>query len=166
MRMKSIMVCLLAALAAAHLPAQAKATFTIEGEGVGYVLLNDVVKLFEGMAPPGDNFRDKIMQGLDRLYQEARLASEQKHVDAPFLERYNRVLLVLKLVILKSDAGKGTADPIVDSLIIREMNRFDVSEKLAEGTALQGIGSVAGSVAEELLSLKKYLDKLKNQPAP
>jgi len=164
MRLKSIIPWLLAALAAASLPAQMKPTFTIEGDGVGYMLLNDVVQLFSGMAT-GDEFRGKVLQGLDRLFVEARLAREKKLIDASFLERYHRVLLVLKLVILKSDAGKGAADPIVDSLLVREMNRFDISEKPAEGTAFLGIGSVAGIVAEELLSLKKYLDKIKGLPA-
>jgi len=166
MRLRFIMFWLLAFMATTGLPAQMKPTFTIEGDGVGYVLLNDVVKLFEGMAPAGGGFRDQVMQGLDRLYGEARLARERKHVDRTFLERYHRVLLVLKLVILKSDAGKGSADPIVDALIVREVNLFDDPVKMSEGGAIQGIGSVAGTVATELLSLKKYLDELKNQPAP
>jgi hypothetical protein len=163
MRLKFIIPWLLAALAATSLSAQMKPTFAIEGDGVGYVLLNDVVQLFSTMAT-GDEFRGKVLLGLDRSFVEARLAREKKLIDAAFLDRFHRVLLVLKLVILKSDAGKGVSDPIVDSLLVREMNRFDIAEKPAEGTAFSGIGSVAGFVAEELLSLKKYLDQFKGQP--
>ncbi len=166
MHSRFILLGLLAALAAAGLSAQMKPTFTIEGDGIGYLLLNDVVKLFEEMAPAGGDFRAKVMQGLDRLFQEARLAREKKLIDAHFIERYHRVLLVLKLVLLKSDAGKGSVDPIVDALIVREVNQFDDPVKMSEGGAIQGIGSVAGTVATELLSLKKYLDNLKSQSAP
>jgi len=163
MVMKNLVFWLLVVWLAVSLPAQQKATFSIEGDGIGYVLLNEVVKLFEEMAPAGDAFRDKIMQGLNRLFGEVRVAREQKHIDKFFFERYDRILLVLKLVMLKADKGKEAADPILDAVIIREINNFDIPQKLSEGGSVQGIGSVAGDVATELLSLKKYLDKLKSK---
>jgi hypothetical protein len=163
MKMKKLMMWTLVITFAASVSAQMKSTIEIKGDGVGYVLLNDVIKLFEEIAPSGGSFQEKILQGLDRLFREVRVAREQKYVDASFFERYKRILVVLKLVILKSERGKGGSDPILDTVIVREVNQFDDPVKMSEGDAIQGIGTVAGTVATELLSLKRHLDKVKGQ---
>jgi len=163
MKVKKLMVWTLVIAFAASVSAQTKSTIEIKGDGIGFVLLNDVIKLFEEVAPTGGSFQEKISQGLDQLFREVRVAREQNQVDASFFGRYNRILVVLKLVILKSERGKGGPDPILDAVIVREVNQFDDPVKMSEGDVIQGIGTVAGAVATEILSLKKHLDKVKGQ---
>jgi len=163
MKAKNLMIWSLAIVFAASGSAQTKSTIEIKGDGIGYVLLNDVINLFEEEAPSGGRFQEKVSQGLDRLFREVRVAREQNQVDASFSERFNRILVVLKLVMLKSERGKGGSDPILDAVIVRELNQFDDPVKMSERDVIQGIGTVAGTVATELLSLKKYLDKANGQ---
>ena len=138
-----------------------KPTFHIKGNGVGYILLNGVIVTFEGLNPQKpDEWRKKVHISLNRLNKEASLAKTQEKIDEPFFTRYRRILLVLKLVMLK---GKEKGDTILNSFIVQEVNKFDIKTKMKEHELVKGIGSVAGAVAEELLSLKKYLDKQKNQ---
>lgn len=136
-----------------------KPTFHIKGNGVGYILLNGVIVTFEGLNPKKpDEWRKKVHISLNRLNKEADLARIQNKIDEPFFTRYRRILLVLKLVMLK---GKDDKDTILNSYIVQEVNKFDIKTKMKEHELVMGIGSVAGAVAEELLSLKKYLDQQK-----
>jgi len=138
-----------------------KSTFHIKGNGVGYILLNGVIVTFEGLNPQEpDEWRKKVHTSLNRLNKEAVLARTQQKIDEPFFTRYRRILLVLKLVMLK---GKDEKDTILNSYIVQEVNKFDIKTKMKEHEIVKGIGSVAGAVAEELLSLKKYLDEKKEQ---
>ena len=140
--------------------AQMKATFHIEGDGVGYLLLNGVIVTFEHDKPLSpEAFKTKVFASLNRLKKEADLALSQKHIDTHFFTRYKRILLVLRLVMIKD---KGIEDTILDATIIEEVNKFDSQAKMNKGDTVGGLGSVAGAVAEELLSLKKYIDEMSN----
>jgi hypothetical protein len=137
--------------------AQMRATFHIEGDGVGYLLLNGVIVTFEHDKPLSpEAFKTMVLDSLNRLNKEADLALEQKHIDQNFYTRYRRVLLVLRLVMVKA---KGVEDTILDDTIIEEVNKFDSQAEMKKGDPVEGLGSVAGAVAEELLSLKRYLDE-------
>ena len=136
--------------------AQMRATFHIEGDGVGYLLLNGVIVTFEHDKPLSpEAFKTMVLDSLNRLNKEADMALAEKHIDQSFFTRYKRVLLVLRLVMVKV---KGIEDTILDDTIIEEVNKFDSTAKLTQGDTIWGLGSVAGAVAEELLSMKKYLD--------
>ena len=136
--------------------AQMRATFHIEGDGVGYLLLNGVIVTFEHDKPlPPETFKTRVLTSLNRLNKEGALALSQKHIDNHFFTRYKRILLVLRLVMVRT---KEIEDTILDATIIEEVNKFDSQTKMTKGDTVWGLGSVAGAVAEELLSLKKYLD--------
>lgn len=149
-----LLICIIILTGAA--PAQMKATFHIEGDGVGYLLLNGVIVTFEHDKPLSpEAFQTMVLGSLNRLNKEADLALAQKHIDTHFFTRYKRIILVLRLVMVKI---KGTEDTILDAAIIEEVNKFDSQAKMNKGDTVSGLGSVAGAVAEELLSMKKYLD--------
>lgn len=151
-------ICMVCLLLSGPLLSQMKATFHIEGDGVGYVLLNGVITTFEGPLPKTpEEGKKRFLTSLNRLMAEARTARSREKIDAAFFERYKRILLVLNLVILK----EKNENQVLDSFIIQEVNQFDTSQKMGEGDMVMGIGSVAGAVAEELMSLKKYLDDQK-----
>jgi hypothetical protein len=151
-------ICMVCLLLSGPLLSQMKATFHIEGDGVGYVLLNGVITTFEGPLPgTSEEVKKRFLTSLNRLMAEARIARSREKIDAAFFERFKRILLVLNLVILK----EKNENQVLDSFIIQEVNQFHTSQKMGEEDMVMGIGSVAGAVAEELLSLKKYLDNQK-----
>lgn len=138
---------------------QMKATFHIEGDGVGYLLLNGVITTFEVPVPKDpEELKKQFLSSLNRLLVEAQAARTQEKITAVFFERFKRVLLVLNLAILmEKDENR-----VLESFIIQEVNKFDTSRKMGKEERVIGIGSVAGAVAEELMSMKKYLDDQKN----
>jgi len=139
---------------------QMKPTFQIQGDGVGYVLLNDVVVMFENLAPGIEDWRSKVFATMNGIYKESGLARKQGKIDDHFYERFERILQVIKLVLV---TDKDVEDPLLDAMIIREVNKFSIPTKMTLGKRVQGMGSVAAALTEELLSLKKYLDDIKSQ---
>lgn len=133
-----------------------KATFKIEGKDTGSVLLNEVILMFENrMSMPGDQFKPVIYKDLERLAMEARIARTEQKVDKLFYERYMRVLRVIKLV-LANDQKEHIFNPLIEA----EVNKFESQKDFhLPNTKKIGIGAVAGALAEELLSIKSYVDK-------
>lgn len=125
-----------------------KRTFDIPGDGPGYDLLrmlaDDVVEMFESF---------KHFNAVsDKWITRAREAKDAGQVDEAFFERYKRLAVVLKLLAVPDEQG------ILTDLIIEEINKFGV-DPLPETFEFRGMGSVAGKLAEEIMSLRVYLDK-------
>lgn len=129
--------------------------FKIKGDGVGYTLLNKVVFVFEGASKyPAAEFSEKIKQALVTFTRQAQKARQGEKIDKKFFDRFIRVLRVIGLVMANDKEHALMTPYIVDTV-----NQFHVKQKLPEEfDGPLGLGQIAGALAEELLSLKKYLD--------
>jgi hypothetical protein len=127
-----------------------KRTFKIQGDGPGYDLLrmlaDDVVQICESY--------QHFMEVSDKWIARAKKAKNNGHIDDVFFERYKRLAIVLKLISIPDKQG------ILTDLIIEEINKFGV-DPLEKNFEFRGLGSVAGKLTEEILSLKAYLDEKK-----
>ena len=127
-----------------------KRTFKIQGDGPGYDLLrmlaDDVVQICESY--------QHFMEVSDKWIAQAKKAKNNGHIDDVFFERYKRLAIVLKLIAIPDKQG------ILKDLIIEEINKFGV-DPLEKNFQFRGLGSVAGKLTEEILSLKAYLDEKK-----
>lgn len=127
-----------------------KRTFKIEGDGPGYDLLrmlaDDVVQICKSY--------QHFMEVSDKWITLAQKAKNNGHIDDVFFKRYKRLAIVLKLISIPDKQG------ILTDLIIEEINKFGV-DPLDKNFEFRGLGSVAGKLTEEILSLKAYLDKKK-----
>jgi len=138
----------------------------ITGKQAGYILLNSIVVTFAELSRTGKGSEEMILRELNSWMAQARLAKEKKLIDNEFFERYKRILVVIRLTIIRE------ADHAFDHLIIREINKFDIPRKM-EGK-VRGLATAADALAQEILSLKRYLDQklafgdqgafLKNRP--
>lgn len=153
--MVTILVCVLFFCGSLVL-SQTRRTFEITGEGVGYTLLNIVVKAFEGsekLSP--EDFREKINKSIIYSSKESIKARAEGKIDDVFFERFTRVLRVIKLV-MANDKETYLLNPLIESEVSKFESVGDFS--LSENENV-GIGTVAGALAGELISLGKYLDK-------
>jgi hypothetical protein len=127
-----------------------KRTFDIPGEGPGYDLLrmmsDEVTEMFKSF--------EHFNAVSDKWITQARAAKDKGLVDEVFFERYKRLAVVLKLLAVPDEQKVG----ILTDLIVEEINKFDV-DPLPETFEFKGMGSVASKLAEEIMSLKFYLDK-------
>jgi len=155
-KQKGIILVLVLAFVSGGLLFPQKAPFRIKGDGVGYTLLDEVILMFEGAMnlPPGE-FAQKINTAVNRLAIEARKAKKENKIDDSFYKRYMRILRVIKLIMSHTKEA-----PLFTALIEEEVNRFDIEKKVSfDESQGVGLGSVAGAISEELLSMKRYLDK-------
>ena len=127
-----------------------KRTFNIPGDGPGYDLLrmmsNDVTEIFKSF----EHFNTVS----NKWITQARAAKDKGQVDELFFERYKRLAVVLKLLAIPDEQKVG----ILTDLIVEEINKFGV-DPLPKTFELKGMSSVASKLAEEIMSLKSYLDK-------
>jgi len=141
-------------------------TLRITGKQAGYMLLNSIVVTFAELSRTGKGTEEMILRELNSWMAQARLAKEKKLIDNVFFARYKRILVVIRLTIIRE------ADHAFDQLIIREINKFDIPRKVKG--EVRGLASVSDALAQEILSLKRYLDQklafgdqgafLKNRP--
>ena len=146
-----------------------EAPFRVKGDGIGYVLLDDFIILFEdaGASSP-EAFQKKVKDAIARLVSVAQKAVDEGKIDSLFFERYKRLLRVVRLIMMEDPEG------LLTQLIISEALQFDTNEKeklkfkekLEKDNAYKnygnkgiGLGFVAAALAEEVLSLKNYLDE-------
>ncbi len=139
----------------------------------GYVLLDKIISGFKTMAEKGSGGYENVNALLQDAMAEAKAARAQGKIDAPFFNRYHRVLVIAKLAIVDIPYDK---EGILDEFIFREINSFikDVTgerrtidkgvDLAAAGENKRGIGLIAGAMAEELVNLHIYLDGQKNRP--
>jgi hypothetical protein len=125
--------------------------FRIEGDQPGYMLLDAVVVTFSELSRQGRGEAAPLEKSLDQWMQQAKKAKAEGKIDDVFFKRFNRILVVIKLSIIFDPGGHLRA------LILDEINQFDIPKKYEGRTG--GLAPVAGLLAEEILSLKRYLDK-------
>jgi hypothetical protein len=123
----------------------------ITGKQAGYILLNSVVVTFAELSKTGKGEEETIVRELNTWMIQARFAKDQNLIDDVFFKRYKRILAVIRLTIIKA------ANHAFDHLIVQEINKFDIPQKMKGG--VYGLASVAGALAKEIQSLKGYLDK-------
>jgi len=139
----------------------------------GYLLLDKIITGFKTMAEKGSGGYESVNSLLQEAMAEAKAARAQGKIDAPFFNRYRRLLVVAKLAIIDTPYDR---EGILDEFIFREINSFidDVTgerrtvdkgvDLAAAGENKRGIGFIAGAMAEEIINLHIYLDGQKNRP--
>lgn len=125
-------------------------TFKIPGNGPGYDLLRTLADDFAIAADK--NLIDQFMRATDKWIDMAKKAKENGDIDAKFFKRYKRLAIVSKLLVVPDKQG------ILNDLIVKEINKFGVGP-LDKNFKYHGLGSVAAKLTEEILDLKKYLDR-------
>jgi hypothetical protein len=146
-----------------------EATFRVKGDGIGYVLLDDFIMLFEDAAALNpEAFQKKVKDAIARFVSVAQQAKDEGKIDSQFFERYKRLLRVVRLIMIEDPEG------LLTQLIVSEALQFDTNEKeklkfkekleqdntdKKYGEKGIGLGFIAAALAEEVLSLKKHLDE-------
>lgn len=118
------------------------------GDPAGYALLDRFVVQFEEMARQGSG-GEKLEAALGEMMALARKAQGESRVDAPFFDRYTRLLRVLKLVTMKDP--EGILRPVAEREI-GDLTRDVLGERKTD------IGSLASAISRELDALRKRLD--------
>jgi len=68
---------------------------------VGYALLDAIAQTFQEMAMTGTGGVEKVTQAVHQFMVDARKAKEQKQIDDIFFVRYQRILAIIKLAVVK-----------------------------------------------------------------
>lgn len=132
-------------------------TLQITGKQAGYMLLNSIVVTFAELSRTGQGSEEMILRELNSWMNQARLAKKKQLIDEEFFARYKRILVVIRLTIVKH------ANHAFDRLIVQEINKFDIPRRVKG--KVEGLASVADALAQEVLSLKRYLDQKYARPA-
>jgi len=125
----------------------------------GYSLLDKVISTFKGMAEKGTGGREKVIPALEEMMVDAKKAKEQEQIDPVFFNRYNRLLMIMKLVLVEDKEG------ILRPVIEREVGDFvwDVEGIKLDGSEKKTIGFVSQAIADELVNLHLYLDNIEKK---
>lgn len=134
-------------------------TEKVRNEKVGYELLDRLVGMFQEMAAKGSGDKDKIDRSLEGMMADAKKAYTEKKVDSVFFQRYNRLLMVIKLTIVEDEEG------ILGPLIEEEVGAFvkDMKGIKTEVKGKKAVGMVANAIAQGVLELHIYLDTKKDR---
>lgn len=114
---------------------------------------------FKDMAERGTGEREKVDNALEEIMAEAKKVKADEKIDSVFFWRFNRVLMVLKLSIIKD------RESILGPLIEKEIGEFveEITGEKFDIKGTKGIGKIAAAIAEEILNLHMYLDNRKNR---
>jgi hypothetical protein len=125
----------------------------------GYSLLDKVISTFKEMAEKGSGGREKVIPSLEEMMAVAKKAKDQEQIDPVFFNRYNRLLMIMKLVLVEDKEG------ILGPVIEREIGEFvwDVEGIKLEGSGKKTIGFVSQAIADELINLHLYLDNIEKK---
>jgi hypothetical protein len=125
----------------------------------GYSLLDKVISTFKGMAEKGTGGREKVIPALEEMMADAKKAKDQEQIDPVFFNRYNRLLMVMKLLLVEDE--EGILRPVVE----REVGDFvwDVEGIKLDGSGKKNIGYVSEAIADELINLHLYLDNIEKK---
>jgi hypothetical protein len=129
-------------------------------ENAGYALLDTVFVTFKELAEMREPVMEKTNKALTDMMKEAKNAKAQNQIDDVFFKRFNRILLVLKIVITpveKDDSG------IMGPLYFGELNQFieDIEgEKydVQKAGSSEAIDMFSKAVSHEIIDLRLYLD--------
>jgi hypothetical protein len=127
--------------------------FTVKGDGAGYTLLYQIVDTFQNLSASGKGGRENLEHHLYKWWEDAKKARSENLVDQEFYSRYKRLLVVIVYCTLMDEKNI-----ILESLIQEEIGKFDIPKR-ENNSKIQGLGSIASALSEEILSLKKYLDR-------
>jgi len=121
--------------------------------------LDKVISTFKGMAEKGTGGREKVIPALEEMMADAKKAKDQEQIDPVFFNRYNRLLMVMKLFLVEDEEG------ILKPVIEREVGEFvwDVEGIKLEGSGKKTIGFVSQAIADELVNLHLYLDNIEKK---
>ena len=128
--------------------------FEVKGDGVGYTLLNEIVDLFKYLSSGKGGTRELIETNLFKWWHQVEQAKNSKLIDETFYTRYKNLLVVITLCTLKP---QNKVHPIVDAIVYEAINKFDLPKK-ENVREVNGLGSIAEALSQEMFSLKKYLD--------
>jgi len=124
---------------------------SINYEGTGYTLLDSIVSTLSQLSVSGKGVREDLEPHLYQWWKEVKKAREHKLIDQEFFTRYKRILVVIMLNVVTDEKNI-----ILNSLIHEEINKFDIPV-IDDTRNIDGIGSIAKALSEEIGSLKKYL---------
>jgi hypothetical protein len=125
----------------------------------GYSLLDKVISTFKGMAEKGTGGKEVVIPALEMMMADAKKARDQEQIDPVFFNRYNRLLMVMKLFLLEDEEG------ILGPVIEREVREFvwDVEGIKMEVSGKKAVGYVSQAIADELVNLHLYLDNIEKK---
>jgi hypothetical protein len=111
------------------------------------------------MAAKGSGGREKVIPALEEMMADAKRAKDQEQIDPVFFNRYNRLLMVMKLFLVEDEEG------ILGPVIEREIREFvwDVEGIKLDGAGEKNIGYVSEAIADELVNLHLYLDNIEKK---
>ncbi len=111
------------------------------------------------MAEKGTGGREKVIPALEEMMADAKKAKDQEQIDPVFFNRYNRLLMVMKLFLVEDEEG------ILKPVIEREVGEFvwDVEGIKLDGSGKKTIGFVSQAIADELVNLHLYLDNIEKK---
>lgn len=136
-----------------------KIKYPIEGEGVGYMILNDLITPVE-KGPDIKDPRDEVRKIRNRIITVAVKAEARGELDHVFVERIKRLVIVFYLNGLRGVAKeKGKKDIALEILLGEQVEKLVTWAKVKKehGDAITR-KVMSAIVVEELLSLKKHLD--------
>lgn len=136
-----------------------KIKYPIKGEGVGYMILNEILTPIDKDSEHKDK-KDEIRKIRNRLITLAETAKARGELDDVFVERLIRLSIVFYLNGLRVEAEqKGKKDMVLDILMREQVEKLVTWEKVKKeyGDAVTR-KTMSAILVEELLSLKQHLD--------
>lgn len=121
--------------------------------------MDKVISTFKEMAEKGSGGREKVIPALEEMMADAKKAKEQEQIDPVFFNRYNRLLMVMKLFLVEDEEG------ILRPVIEREIGEFvwDVEGIKLDSSGKKVIGFFSQAIADELVNLHLYLDNIEKK---
>ena len=122
----------------------------------GYVLLDRVLVLFRNLARSGSGGREAVEKGLEDIMTDAVQAKTKSQIDSAYFRRFNRLLAIMKLAIT-SDA-KGILKSHIDRMTLDFVEDISGQAPALGKDGSVGLGALAAALADEIVSLRIYLD--------
>lgn len=130
-----------------------------DSEQASYVLLDQVIGMFQEMATTGSGGKEKVEKGLDSMMAALKKEYAENRIDPVFFRGYQRLLMVIKLALVEDQEG------IFGPLIQKEVGGYILETTGEEVNLLKtkSIAAVANAIAQGILSLHLYLDTKKER---
>jgi hypothetical protein len=124
----------------------------------GQVLVDKLNTLFKNLAQKEHTSESETAAGLEGLLLDAKRARDQKLIDAAFFKRYQRVLIILRLMAMPGK--QGVLAPVFEkefSTFVEDISgvRYDLASPSV------AINQVTGALTDEVMNLYLYQDGLK-----
>ncbi|HVP91750.1 MAG TPA: hypothetical protein VMS75_11110 [Terriglobales bacterium] len=124
----------------------------------GQALIDKLNTLFKNLALKEKTSESETAAGLESLISDAKKARDQKQIDAAFFRRYQRVLIILRLMAMPGK--QGVLAPVFEKefgTFVEDISgaRYDLS------SASVAINQVTGALTDEIMNLYLYQDNVK-----